>query len=201
MKKLSVFLVSLLLLSVGCSTNNIEPVANFKVDKFSGKWYEIARKPHSFEEGMSNVSAQYECLPSGKIKVTNTGWISDDITLDDGTIQPNFEKKMVTGTAKLASDLDVGHLKVSFFWPFYGDFKVVDLAPDYSSCIVTGGSMEYLWILSREPFVDKAELELLLQKAALLGFTMDDIIIVDQKQNYIFHNSAFNKESELTIEQ
>ncbi len=184
------FGVMFLLYGCAASTNDLKVVENFDAARFGGTWYELARKPHTFEEGMSNVSAHYECLPNGKVKVTNTGYEADT-----GNPEFPFKKRIITGSAKFAESPDIGYLRVTFFWPFYGDYKVLDLAPDYSTCIVTSGSMDYLWILARKPYLSPAEMTLQLQKAALLGFDLSDIIMVKQDLNYMYYNAAFMPEA------
>ena len=56
------------------------------------------------------------------------------------------------GTAKLADAKGPNSkLKVTFFWPFYGDYWVMDLDPEYKWAVVGDPDRKYLWILSRTP--------------------------------------------------
>ena len=145
----------------GCaSTSDIAAVRDFEPDRYMGTWYEIARLPQYFERDMDEVRARYTLKPDGTIEVVNSG-------VRDG------EARSITGTARLkrpkAKPL-AGELRVSFFWPFYSDYRVIELAPDYSYAVVTGGSRDYLWVLARKPTMDKEQLDGILDRAKALGF-------------------------------
>ena len=145
----------------GCgSTSDIAAVRDFEPDRYMGTWYEIARLPQYFEAGLDEVKAQYTLNDDGTIKVVNSGMM-------DGKPQS------VTGTARL-KDPDAkpltGELCVSFFWPFYSDYRIIELAPDYSYAVVTGGSMDYLWVLARKPTMAKEQLDAILDRAKEHGF-------------------------------
>ncbi|MBD3345460.1 MAG: lipocalin [Chitinivibrionales bacterium] len=133
------------------------PVKDFELDRYLGTWYEIARLPNWFEKGLTNVTATYSLKKNGMVKVVNKG-------KKDGKI------KKVVGKAKFAGPRDIGHLKVSFFWIFYSDYIVVELADDYSYALVTGDSHDNLWILSRTPELDQKRVDMLVKHAQKLGF-------------------------------
>lgn len=141
MKKLNfVFICSILFLG-GCRTDDLPPaVKKLDIARYCGKWYEVARLPNWFEDGLSDVTADYTPVGNGKIKVVNRG-------NKDGKI------KEITGWARPADADETGNLEVSFFRPFYSPYIVIKLAPDYSYSVVSGGSRKYLWILSRTPDV------------------------------------------------
>ena len=121
----------------GCyETKNIPAVTGFDLKRYLGKWYEIYRLPNRFEQGMSKVSAEYMMTQDGVCKVINRG-------IRDGV------EKSITGFVRFSGKKDTGELEVSFFRPFYGDYKIILLEKDYSAAIVTSGTMDYLWILSR----------------------------------------------------
>ena len=86
MKKIILLLVCLLTGCVGIP-ENIQPVDNFKLEKYLGKWYEIARLDHSFERGLNRVSAEYSLRPDGGIKVINRGYLAKDKKWKDRAIQ------------------------------------------------------------------------------------------------------------------
>ena len=145
----------------GCGgTSDIPAVQNFEPERYMGTWYEIARLPQYFERDLNEVTAQYTLNDDGTIKVVNSG-------VKDG------EPTSITGKAKL-KDPDAkprtGELRVSFFWPFYSDYRVIELAPDYSYAVVTAGSRDYLWVLARKPTMDKALLDGILDRAKTHGF-------------------------------
>ncbi len=150
----------------GCATtSDIAAVQNFEPERYMGTWYEIARLPQYFERDMDEVKAEYTLNADGTIKVVNSG-------VKDG------EPQSITGTAKLKhpdADPQTGELRVSFFWPFYSDYRVIELAPDYSYAVVTGGSRDYFWVLARTPTMEKELLDAILDRAKALGFEIGEL--------------------------
>ena len=116
----------------------LKPVNNFDVEKYMGVWYEIARTPNPFEKDLSSVKAIYTLEKDGSVKVINSG------------ILPDGKRKTIAGKAVMDGKAGEGLLKVSFFRPFYGEYKIVKLSPQYKYSIVVSGR-KYLWILSRTP--------------------------------------------------
>lgn len=145
----------------GCThasqTADIAPVRNFSLEKYLGTWYEIARMPHRFERDLSDVKAEYTLRPDGKVKVVNTGW-------RDGEI------RRIEGVAEMKKDRDLGELQVSFFRPFYGDYRIIYLTPDYQVSVVTSDTRDYLWVLARKPVVAPEQLRESLKFAEKCGF-------------------------------
>lgn len=170
--KSSLTLLTSALALIGCSATPVpvEPVKDFDADAYLGTWYEIARLDHSFERGLSNVTANYSYRDDGKIRVINRGY--------------NDEKgkyEQAEGKAKFAEDEEIGALRVSFFGPFYGDYIIFDL--DQSAevyAFVSGGTDKYLWLLSRAPEVSDDVKDDFLGQAAALGYDTDALIWVDQ---------------------
>ncbi len=147
-----------------------QPVKNFVPEKYLGKWYEIARYNHIFERNLNKVTANYSLLPDGRIKVLNSGYNSK-----------NGERKIAEGIAEFAGSKKVGHLKVSFFWPFSADYFVLELDPDYRWAIVGSSSKKYFWLLSRTPELSKELKDSLMIKILNLGFDSNKIIWVEQE--------------------
>ena len=145
----------------------IEPVTDFQVERYMGRWYEVARLDHSFERGMEQVTATYELQPDGTVAVLNRGYRAD-----------KGEWGEASGKAKFLGAPDVAALKVSFFGPFYGGYNVVDLDPGYQHALVAGPNRSYLWILSRTPTPPKGEVERLVAKATALGYDTSQLIYV-----------------------
>ena len=150
----------------GCeTTSDIASVRDFEPERYMGTWYEIARLPQYFERDLDEVKAQYSLKDDGTIKVVNSGKRDD-------------ETKSITGTAKLknpdAKPL-TGELRVSFFWPFYADYRIIELAPDYSYAVVTAGSRDYFWVLARKPTMEKAQLDGILNRAKNQGFDLAEL--------------------------
>ncbi|MEQ8206305.1 MAG: lipocalin family protein [Woeseia sp.] len=155
----------------GCvgTPEGVEPVAEFELNRYLGKWYEIARLDHRFERGMSNVTATYSMRDDGGVSVVNRGYKDSDGEWNDAT-----------GKAYFVGDADVGQLKVSFFGPFYGGYNIIELDKDrYQYALIAGPDRDYLWILARAPSLDPAISSRLVAKARALGFPTDELIYVD----------------------
>ena len=156
----------------GCTKKpeGVEPVRDFDIKRYLGTWYEIARLDHSFERGATHVHADYTPRPDGGVRVVNKGFYP----------QKNRWKEAV-GRAYPIGDPTVGHLKVSFFGPFYGSYIVFELDPDYQYAFVAGYSKKYLWLLARTPFVSDELKQRFVEKAKALGFPVDTLIWCDQR--------------------
>ncbi len=156
----------------GCVSlpQNVKPVSNFKLERYLGQWYEVARLDHSFEHGLSKVTADYSLRDDGGVRVLNRGYSAAD-----------QKWKEAEGKAYFVGQPDQGYLKVSFFGPFYGAYVVAELDHDnYQYSLVTGPNTSYLWILSRTPTLDAATKDRLVKKAASLGFDTSKLIFVSQ---------------------
>lgn len=163
-------LISLLSACTGLP-KNIEPVTGFETDKYLGTWYEIARLDHRFERGLRNVTATYSLRDDGGLVVANRGY----------SIK-NSEWKQAEGKAYLVGDASVGHLKVSFFGPFYATYAIFELdKDDYQYAFVSGNNTKNLWLLSREPSVDDVVLEQFKQQATQAGFDLSGLIMVNHE--------------------
>ena len=162
--------IALLLFTATGKPQGVEPVQNFQLEKYLGKWYEIARFDHSFERGLSHVTAEYSVIDTANVKVLNKGY---------NEAKNTYETR--EGTAMFAADASTGHLKVSFFGPFYSSYIIIELDADYQYSLVTGPDRNYLWILARNPTLDSATLNKLLDKAKSLNYNTDNLIYVNQK--------------------
>jgi apolipoprotein D and lipocalin family protein len=168
MKKIIIMLLSFIF--TGCSSipSGVQAIRNFDVNKYQGTWYEIARLDHSFERGLSNVSATYTLRNDGGIDVLNKGF-------DDNTNR----WKQIKGKAYFVKDKTIGRLKVTFFWPFYGGYNIIALDHvNYSYAMVCGPSRSYLWILAREKTLNRSVIERLIKAAKERDFKTDNLIFV-----------------------
>jgi apolipoprotein D and lipocalin family protein len=158
----------------GCTglPKGVSPVNEYDLNSYLGKWYEIARLDHSFERGLSNVTAEYSLRKDGGVRVVNRGF-SDE----------KNKWKEAEGKAYFVENQNVGHLKVSFFGPFYGSYVVFDLDKDnYQYAFVAGYNKSYLWLLARTPDVKKEIVDRFIQTANDLDFKTDDLIFVNHNQ-------------------
>lgn len=158
----------------GCAVSppkGIQPISNFELNKYLGKWYEIARIDQRFERGLVRTSAEYSLNNDGTVKVTNRGF--------------NPEKnawKESTGKAKFLGDPTTAALKVSFFGPFYGGYNVVYLDDVYQTALVIGSDPSYFWLLSRSSTMDTGKYYDLMMKAESYGVDISKVIKVPQNE-------------------
>ena len=147
----------------------VEPVMPFDISRYVGTWYEIYRLDHSFERGLTNVTATYRTMPGGRVEVINRG-------LNRNTCK----WKQAKGKAKFRGRSDVADLRVTFFWPFSGAYRVFELDQSgYRWAAIAGPNSNYLWILSRTPTLPKSVRTKLMDKASKLGFSTEKLIKVD----------------------
>jgi apolipoprotein D and lipocalin family protein len=125
-----------------------------------GTWYEIARLPNSFQEGCVDTSATYTLLPDGRVEVLNR--------CRRGTL--DGPQRQARGKARVVDAATGAKLKVTFFWPFSGDYWIIALDEDYRWVLVGTPDRRYLWILSRERTMDPGLYEELTVRARDLGF-------------------------------
>ena len=156
------------LIASGCSSvprkssPELQVVPYVDVELYLGKWYEIARYPHSFQEGCFGSTAFYEKMEDGKIKVINQCRIGS----------PDGELDEAIGIATIADSETNAKLKVQFFWPFKGNYWIIDLNKDYLYAVVSEPNRQYLWILSRSPRMASKTIEMLKEKIRNKGFDL-----------------------------
>ncbi|MFO1394337.1 MAG: lipocalin family protein [Steroidobacteraceae bacterium] len=156
----------------GCGQipDGMQAVGGFVPERYLGTWYEVARLDHSFERGLTRVTATYAARPDGGIDVLNRGYDAD-----------SGEWREARGRARFVGPRDVASLEVSFFGPFYAGYNVIDLDPGYTIALVAGPTRGYLWILARSPTPPRAEVERLVARARALGFDIGALVYVDQQ--------------------
>lgn len=169
MKKL--LLISSFLFLNACvgMPETVKPVKEFDVSKYLGTWYEIARLNHPFEKGLNQVSANYSLRDDGGVSVKNRGFSTKKNKWQDAE-----------GKAYFVDKTDEGHLKVSFFGPFYGSYVIFELdKTDYQYAFVSGPNNSYLWFLSRTPTVSTELKARFIEQSKLKGFNTDELIFVE----------------------
>ncbi len=169
MKHFLLLLPMLLLTACVGMPDGVKPVNNFDLNRYLGKWYEIARLDHSFERGLTRISAEYSMREDGGVKVLNKGFsIADN------------EWTQAEGKAYFVNEPDQGYLKVSFFGPFYGSYVIFELDKEnYQYTFVSGPDTSYLWLLSRTPTVSRELIEKFIEKSEAAGFDTDELIFVE----------------------
>ena len=163
MKTLSVLLCRL----AGCSKSTVDNsiVNDFELNRFLGNWYEIARFNHRFELGMEQPKATYTLREDGKVDVRNTGI-------------KNGKHSEAKGVAKLTDTPAL--LRVSFWGPFYSDYRVMLLDDDYQYALIGSGSDKYLWILARTPQISDEIKDKIVAEAQRRGYDTDKLIWIKQ---------------------
>ena len=164
-------MLSLWLLACTGVPEGVDPVTGFDQNRYLGTWYEIARLDHSFEHGLSEVSATYDVNPDGSISVLNRGFDQEE-----------GDWREAQGVARFVQSPDIAHLKVSFFGPFYGSYVVFELGEDYDYAFVSGFNRNYLWFLARTPQVSEALRAQFLGTINDLGFESEDLIWLDEPE-------------------
>src|ERR1700744_1502164 len=144
-------------LALASKNKPLETVNHVDLEKYLGKWYEIAAFPQSFERGCACTVAEYSLDDNGKIHVKNS-------CVKDG------EHVVADGTASISDKKTNAKLEVQFQWPFSGKYWIIALAPDYSYAMVGHPNRKYLWILNRKPKMDDMTYNYLVLMAAGKGF-------------------------------
>jgi apolipoprotein D and lipocalin family protein len=169
----NIFLLISLFFLNGCMgmPDTVQPITGFELDRYLGKWYEIARLDHSFEKGLSQVTAEYSMRTDGGVLVVNRGFS-----------ESKNEWKEAEGKAYFVNSVSDGYLKVSFFGPFYGSYVVFELDHEnYQYAFISGPSTKYLWLLSRTPSVKIEIMEKFIEMSNSRGFDTDSLIFVQHK--------------------
>ena len=168
-------LIMLLFTAGGCRSTAVpadrSTVQQLDLERYMGTWYEIARFDHSFERGLTAVTARYELQPNGRIRVINSGYKGS----------PDGAYSEAIGKAKQPDPEQPGKLKVAFFLFFYADYFVMELDPEYQWALIGSSSDKYLWILSRTPRLEQETLDQILAKAKSRGYDTDQLIWVEHK--------------------
>jgi apolipoprotein D and lipocalin family protein len=145
-------------------------VPSVDLSKYMGKWFEIAAFPQKFQKGCHCTTAEYEMTDKGYVRVINT--CRKDSA--EGKI------KVAKGKAFIVEGSGNAKLRVQFFWPFRGDYWIIDLAEDYSYAVVGEQKREYLWILARTPKIDEELYQAIVSRCAEKGFDVSKLVRTDQ---------------------
>jgi len=162
-------LIAFATVALGDGKDELEVVPAVDLSRYVGRWYEISRLPNGFQKKCADtVTANYTMRGDGKIEVINR------------CRKASGEYATAKGKAKIVDKKTNAKLKVSFFWPFFGDYWILDLGPNYEYAVVGEPGRKYLWILSRSPRMDEALYQQLLRKMAAQGFNTERMIRTSQ---------------------
>ena len=163
--------LGILIFLSGCATKplNINPIQNFDVNKYMGRWYEIARIDSFLKDGMDYVYSDYHLDKDGTISVLSSGLKAGDST-----------REYVEGEADLAKGRKTGFLEISFIRPFYSDYIVFKVDGDYQYSYVGGSDKNHIWLFSKTPTVPEDIREDFLARANSLGYDVTKLVWVQQ---------------------
>ncbi len=147
----------------------LEVVPHVELEKYLGKWYEIAHLPARFQEGCTETTATYTLSKDGNVSVLNE-------CIRNGRV------KQAKGKAKVVDKASGAKLKVTFFWPFYGDYWIIKLGKDYGYAVVGTPNRKYLWILNRTPQMDDKLFSEIVDFVKSKGFNTENLIRTMQNQ-------------------
>ncbi len=148
----------------------LEVVPRVELERYLGKWYEVAHLPFRFEDGCTDITATYGLSKDGNVSVLNE-------CFRDGKL------KQAKGRAKVVDKITGAKLKVSFFWPFSADYWIIDLGKEYDYAVVGTPNRKYLWILSRTPQMDDKLFSQLIESAKSKGFDVNKLIKTSHKKS------------------
>lgn len=141
----------------------LQPVPRVDLSRYMGTWYEIASYPQSFQEGCTGTTATYTLREDGEVDVVNR--------CRKGSL--DGEEDAAEGRARVIDTSTNAKLEVTFFWPFWGDYWIIDLGDEYEYAVVGHPSRDYLWILSRTPTLDDAVYAGILKRLEAKGYPLD----------------------------
>ena len=179
---LALLLAGTVLLLAGCASTRppqgVTAVTPFDMQRYQGRWYELARLDHAFERGMTNVSATYTLQADGSVRVLNRGYMP-----------ATGQWREAVGRALFTGAPTTGSLKVSFFGPFYGGYHVAALDPDYRWALVVGPDTGYAWILARDKHIAPAQQNAIVAQARALGVDTAALIWVTHERQDPAHST------------
>jgi apolipoprotein D and lipocalin family protein len=163
----SILLIMIFKDSVGQSVTTVPFV---DINKYAGKWYEIASFPQRFQKGCNATTAEYTATDKGYLIVENR--------CNKGSL--NGKQSYIKGKAFVEKNSGNAKLKVQFFWPFRAKYWIIDLADDYSFAVVGHPNRKYLWILSRTPIMNQEVFQQILDRLRYMGFDITKLQLTEQ---------------------
>ena len=169
---LAVLFVFLAVATSRADDKPLEVVESVDLERYLGRWYEIASYPAWFQKNCTAVTADYALREDGFIEVINS---CRKKSLDG-------KLKQSKGRAKVVDETTNAKLKVSFFGPFWGPYWIIDLDPEYQWAVVGAPNRKYLWILSRSPQMDEALYDEIVSRLPAKGYDPNGLNTTEQTQ-------------------
>jgi apolipoprotein D and lipocalin family protein len=172
MTRLTLFFCSLI--NAACATTTtarlnlpmLKVVERVDLKRYTGTWYEIASFPQSFQRGCTATTATYSLRDDGDFDVVNRCRIDS----------PDGPEKLAHGRARVVDKATNAKLEVSFFWPFWGDYWIIDLGQQYEYAVVGHPGRDYLWILNRTPTLDSGVYKDILNRLQTQGYDTNRLV-------------------------
>jgi apolipoprotein D and lipocalin family protein len=152
-------------------SQTLQTVPFVDLNKYAGKWYEIASIPQFFQKGCHGTTAEYTLTDKGYVIVENR-CNKDSI---------HGKQTYIKGKAFVVENSGNAKLKVQFFWPFKGKYWIIDLADDYSYAVVGNPNRKSLWILSRTAMMNDITYQQIISRIKENGFDISKIVLTKQK--------------------
>jgi apolipoprotein D and lipocalin family protein len=151
-------------------SSDLTTVPSVDLNRYVGQWYEIARYPNRFQKQCAgDVTATYTAIGDSKIEVLNSCRNKDG------------RNEIAKGKARVADPNSKARLRVTFFWPFYGDYWIIGLDPEYRWAVVGEPSRKYLWILSRSPQMDESDYRRAVSIVREKGYDPSKLVLTPQR--------------------
>ncbi len=164
-KHFKLVIILIIMTTTNIKSQTLQTVSSVDLNKYLGKWYEIASYPQTFQKGCHCTTAEYTMSEKGYVIVENR-CNKNSITGKQAYIKGKAFVEKNSGNAKL---------KVQFFWPFKAKYWIIDLAGDYSFAVVSHPNKKYLWILSRSPKMDESVYQLIISRLKEKGFDISKL--------------------------
>jgi apolipoprotein D and lipocalin family protein len=168
-KIITLFILSFLM-TTSMKAQLLQTVPNVDLNKYAGKWFEIASFPQRFQKRCHCTTAEY--------KPTDKGYIIVENRCNKDSV--NGKLSYIKGKAFIVENTGNAKLKIQFFWPFKGDYWIIDLANDYSYAVISNPSKKSLWILSRTSKMDAAVYEQIIIRLKEKGFDLTELKMTEQ---------------------
>jgi len=148
----------------------LEAVPAVNLNKYAGKWYEIAAFPQRFQKNCHCTTAEYT--------VTDKGYMIVENRCNKDSV--NGKLSSVKGKAFVQKNLGNAKLKIQFLWPFRGKYWIIDLADDYCNAVVSHPNKKFLWILARTPKMKEDVYLQIITRLKDKGFDLSKLRVTEQ---------------------
>ncbi len=161
-KTITFISIFIFMITTNSQAQPLQTVPNVDLNKYAGKWYEIASYPQRFQRGCHCTTAEYTLSEKGYVIVENR--------CNKGSM--TGKQSYIKGKAFVVKNSGNAKLKVQFFWPFTGKYWIIDLADDYSYAVVSHPNKKYVWVLSRTSKMEDTVYQQIISRLKAKGFDL-----------------------------